>query len=296
MTAEPILLSFSQCNTMLTCGWAAWLEKECGVQGAPHWSTLGGSAFHALTEAMVKQQHGMEVVIPTVSEALDAAVADELARPGQSYAIEDFRASKSALGLSAKVSDRADRAYLEDQIPVWLDRWREFNANSGYEYLLFPSVDGGPIPGIEVPFEFEAGELDGRPIVMRGFMDAVRFKPQTGTVLVEDSKAGANQPNSPMQLALYRYALKRCYGIEVNFGYFYLARKGIASAIYNLATYTDEMVEWWVKGFARRKLNQDYAPNRDSCVKKCGLMAHCIFYGGEKADPRKVPWRAEDKD
>lgn len=295
MTATEVAMSYSQGSTYQRSGYAAYLERVARIPSRPHWSTLGGSAFHNWAEAYNLNAHGLDIPVHTPAEALRAAVDDALKRADGLYTEDQIRASKSGKGITkAAWPNGADRKWIEHHLPIWIDSFKRWQNAIPWDLALLPDAETGVVtPAVEVGFEF----MVAPNVRMRGSVDAVYQDRTTGRYILVDYKAGARQPSSPQQLAVYRTALADQYDIQADEGTYFMVREASTTPVYDLRKYTPEFLRWFYATAADRKEARDFLPDPDHMPGMCGFSeTFCWYCGGELADTIYQPWEVEDFD
>lgn len=288
-----VQMSFSQGSTYQRSGYAAYLERVARVPSRPHWSTVGGSAFHAAAEAYNLNAHGINTPVPTPAEALQAALDEALERTDGLYTEADIRASKSGKGITkAAWPNGADRKWIEHHLPIWFESFKRWQNAIPWDLALLPDAESGLVsPAVEVGFEF----MVAPNVRMRGSVDAVYQDRSTGRYILVDYKAGARQPSSPQQLAVYRAALADQHDLSADDGTFFMVRDAVTTPLYDLRKYTPQFLSWFYAGCADRKEAHDFLPDPDHNPGMCGFTTtFCYFCGGELADTIWQPWEVED--
>lgn len=280
MPNEKWRLSHSQVSTLSTCGHQHYLEKRVKVRGRPHWSTIGGSAFHKMAEMELLTAHGLEgAFVPEVEDALQQAIDETLL--DSPYSESEIRTSKTLPKGWSKTNypNGADRSFLTDAIPVWLQQWRSWM--NSIPYHLWFDEDGEP--GTEVELR---GELGGHPVV--AYIDGVLEHNETGDLLLVDWKAGARHIAGTQQLGTYRVLFEGQVNLPAKRGAFYYAREG-QSAIHDLQHWTKERLDV-IYANAGAVIEQGlYLPNFDSCEYMCSVSDYCGYVGGKWADQAPMP-------
>ena len=158
------------------------------------------------------------------------------------------------------------QAYIQS----WIT-WRQQNPN-----LHILTMEDGQ-PAIELGVVADVQVDDGEVIQLKGYIDRVFVDANTGEVLIVDLKTGKNTPMA-MQLGFYKRALKAAYGIDAQYGAYWMAREGTLGGVENLDAYTDEVIDYWVaKTYAGVK-NEIFLPHVTAMCKGCGVKQHCYVF------------------
>lgn len=54
-------MSYSRMNSILTCGEQFRLQRKLNLPQREHWASVGGSAFHACVESLLKAEHKQQM-------------------------------------------------------------------------------------------------------------------------------------------------------------------------------------------------------------------------------------------
>lgn len=163
--------------------------------------------------------------------------------------------------------NKEDISFWHTQGPMWVEQyiaWRKQNPN----WKIWTSPDGRPAIELEL-----IPEVAGVPIKM--VIDRV-FEVD-GHLVIVDLKTSQNTPSSTLQLGFYKLGLEQTFGIEVNWGNYYMARGSNTVEMVDLSDYTYDKMEFLVKGFDKARKAGIFLPNTNSCQYMCGLTAHCEF-------------------
>lgn len=252
-------LSYSQVDTLLSCGEKYRLTRIVGVAEDPAWWFIGGSAVHHASELYDLGQTD--------------ATADELWAAGLAHEMKDVPEGaniRSAGRASKEWPNGEDGPWWEANGPKlvqsWID-WRAQNPN-----LLVAELPGG-VPGVEVA----VGALTVDGVALKGYIDRVFTDRETGDMLIVDLKTGRYAPPSSLQMDFYRYALNQTLGIDARFGGFWMARTGVISKIHDLWRSIDDISDMLRK--ARMIIdNELFIPHLTSMCNSCGVKQHCTAY------------------
>lgn len=171
------------------------------------------------------------------------------------------------------------RANGPKMVQAWID-WRRAS-----RWLVWTAPDG--TPAIELDIEVNMPGTD-QPLKM--FIDRVMQKPD-GTLVIVDLKTGSRTPESDLQLATYRYGIFKKYGVLVNYGAYWMARKGEPTEPFNLSRYTPNLMETWFVRFIEAKAADLFIPHPTFLCRACGMRDYCAAFGGSKShmDPDFQP-------
>lgn len=165
-----------------------------------------------------------------------------------------------------------DAVWWQANAPAFIQSWITWRQNNPNLHIL--NLDG--TPGIELEVKATV-DVDGKDVLLKGFIDRVFTDANTGDLLIVDLKTGRNAP-APLQLAFYRRAMKQTYGIDAGFGGYWMAREGTLSTIHDLSQYPDAVVDYWIAQTYRGITNGIFLPQVSSLCKGCGVQKHCYVF------------------
>lgn len=268
--------SLSQLNSWTRCPEQYRLERIHHVPSIPTWATVGGTAFHAVTETNDKREHGVDTPPVTFEEAFEQATQDTEEKYSVSRA--DFRATGRK---SAKWPDKENRDWWLVEGPSMVHRWTAWARNTSWNILILP--DGAP--AIEVPFDLFIGDLH-----IVGYVDRV-FVATDGTVVVVDLKTGATKQASPRQLGVYKVGLEHKFpDLRVHWGTYFDARTGSSEAPYLLDKFDTTRAAWQFGALREAKRLGLFLANPGMSCNSCSVRDYCYEVGGELSDQIPPPW------
>lgn len=163
--------------------------------------------------------------------------------------------------------NKEDEKFWQTTGPMWVENyiaWRKANPN----WKIWKTPDGTP-----------AVELGLTPIVagvpIKMFIDRV-FE-VNGQLVIVDLKTSQQVPTSTLQLGFYKLGLEQTFGVEVNWGNYYMSRGSNTVEMVDLSEYTYDKMEYLVEGFDKARKAGVFLPNTNNCQYRCGLTAHCQF-------------------
>jgi hypothetical protein len=254
-------LSYSQVETLLTCGEKYRLTRVVGLQEQPAWWLMGGSAVHVTTERYDLSENPDGFDVDTEFAAALSEQLFEISHDGP------IRASGRATKEWPGGEDDAWWAHHGPKfVQSWID-WRKQNPN-----LVLHMVNG-TVPAVEVAVT--AITEDG--VALRGFIDRVFQDRESGDLLIVDLKTGRNSPPSSLQMDFYRYGLQSTLGINARHGGFWMARKGTLDAVHELWR-TDEQIAKMLVNARILIDNELFIPHMTSMCNSCGVKEFCTAY------------------
>lgn len=163
--------------------------------------------------------------------------------------------------------NKEDEKFWQTTGPIWVENyiaWRKANPN----WKIWTTPQGEP-----------AVELGLTPIVagvpIKMFIDRV-FE-VNGQLVIVDLKTSQQVPTSTLQLGFYKLGLEQTFGVEVNWGNYYMSRGSNTVEMVDLSEYTYDKMEYLVEGFDKARKAGVFLPNTNNCQYRCGLTAHCQF-------------------
>ena len=253
-------LSYSQVDTLLSCGEKYRLTRVVGIPEDPAWWLIGGTAVHSATEAWDRG-------------AFDATAADLFTESfdyGLSQSsVEDLSLLRASGRATKDYPNGEDETWWRDNGPkfvqAWID-WRAANPN-----LQILDLNGRPA------IEVSVGALTADQVELKGFIDRVFVDATTGDLLIVDLKTGRNTPPSSLQMDYYRYALQSTLGLQAHYGAYWMARQGTLSTIHHLWRSDEQIADMLRK--ARILIdNELYIPHLSILCGSCGVKQHCTAY------------------
>lgn len=163
--------------------------------------------------------------------------------------------------------NKEDISFWHTQGPMWVEQyiaWRKQNPN----WKIWTAPDGRP--AIELELIPVVADVPIKMVIDRVFE-------VDGHLVIVDLKTSQNTPSSTLQLGFYKLGLEETFGIEVNWGNYYMARGSNTVEMVDLSDYTYDKMEFLIKGFDRARKSGIFLPNTNSCQYMCGLTAHCQF-------------------
>lgn len=251
-------LSYSQVETLLSCGEKYRLTRVVGITEDPAWWFLGGSAVHTATEL-----YDLGNVDATATELFDTGLTQQLAD------VPDGATIRTSGRATKEWPNGEDEAWWRANGPkfvqAWID-WRAQNPN-----LLLAAFNHVPAVEVQVAARTEDG------VELKGFIDRVFQDGDTGDLLIVDLKTGRNAPASSLQMDFYRYSLRHTLGVDARYGGFWMARQGVISKIHDLWRDEQQITDMLRK--ARILIDSElFVPHLTSLCNSCGVKQHCTAY------------------
>lgn len=252
--------SVSQLTTYAQCSMRYYLARVAGHRELPAGWTIQGLAVHSAVESWEKSWRKMP--LDEVIEVFES-----------SWEAEESAARQREPDLSLWL--RGGRTTTERD----LESRRETGIEQVRRYMEY--VQDGPLevvplprsgdPAVEVPFTVRIGG-----VAVKGVIDQIVRDKRTGALMIRDIKTGA-EPVWPLQLAVYRLAIREMYGADVRWGDFYLCKKGESTPPVDLDTIAPGFIGYLFKNLDRGIREGVFLPNPGSCF-TCGVKMGCPVY------------------
>ena len=176
---------------------------------------------------------------------------------------------------NARVGGRATKAnpnkedvtFWQSTGPKWVENyvaWRKNNPT----WKIWTTPQGAP-----------AIELAITPVIKGVQIKMVidRVFEVDGQLVVVDLKTSQQLPASSLQLGFYKLGLEETFGVDVNWGNYYMSRDSGTASMIDLSTYTRDKMEYMVETFDKARQAGIFLPNTNNCAYRCGLTDHCQF-------------------
>lgn len=245
-------------SNYIRCGKAYELGK-LGVQEAPAWWLLGGSAVHKATEWLDKGEWD-----EAPEMAFYQAFTNEIEQ-----ALEEWpdQGSWRKAGYGARAQGRE---HWMKQGPLYVKQWAE-------------KVQSWKHVELDVSTTLPSG------IKVRAYIDRVN---QIGILHeIVDLKTGSTRPDSDQQLGIYSVLLREYVQRTTGqwptvsaFNYMFKDDEFYEMDVSNWNIHTlDELAQEWYRGLESRI----FLPNRGKQCGNCGLSAACFLQSGDTEVTRK---------
>jgi hypothetical protein len=204
----------------------------------------------------------------------DAFGAELLDYVAQGHNPTDFRAAGKRATKSNPNPTGEDAGWWRAEGPKMVQAWIDWRQRSGWQIWTTPDGE----PAIELAIETEVANMP-----LRMFIDRVMTIPQVDKRCIVDLKAGSRSPESDLQLGVYRLGIYLKYGVWVDHGAYWMARKGELSDIVDLTRYDPRTLNLWFDALKRALENRVFLPHVTSMCRACGLNRYCLAYGGTQS-------------
>jgi putative RecB family exonuclease len=134
----------------------------------------------------------------------------------------------------------------------------------------------------EVPFE-----EDFAGVRVKGFIDLILEHPTTGALVVRDIKTGAKKPTGTFQLATYRHAVIKKYGVDPQWGDYWMCKDDGPSTPEYLGGTSEELIASQYQIMDTAERDELYGANIGDHCNRCDVAKYCPFVGGEP--PEGIP-------
>lgn len=284
MSDHPKHLSFSQLNTLRSCGERYRLTRIWNVPETPSFAQAGGSAVHSWTEdwdmAILGVGEGLIPEPDAFESYMTSALADLEERSGIDR--KDFKATGRA---SKDWPNKENLDWWLHHGPVMCKRWVTWRNTAPLDIWIVPTGE----PAIELEFTVDLGGTS-----VRGYIDRVFEDHRTGTLVVVDLKSGAEVPDDG-QLGIYKIALQKKYGVDlpILYGAYWYARTGSTSEFKGLGAWTEARATWEYGMAAARRERGDFQPRLSRDCSWCGVRDYCVYQGGDMSGSITPPWEED---
>ena len=162
--------------------------------------------------------------------------------------------------------NKEDAEFWQVQGPEWVQSyidWRTANKN----WKIWKTPQG--VPAIEIGI---VPKFAGVPVKM--IID--RIFEVDGQPVIVDLKTSQRTPESSLQLGFYKAGIKQVFGVDINYGNYWMARQSGTGAMVDLSKYTEDMITYFVEKFDTARKAGVFLPNTNNC-NRCGLTEYCPF-------------------
>jgi hypothetical protein len=226
---------------------------------------IQGSAVHSGVEHWEKSYRSMppEEVLRIYEREWEAAEAD-------AWEKEPDPAGWQQSGMKKIENDIRDRRIKgRDQVLTYMQ-------NTVKERLRPWTLPDTGWVASEVEFEEDFGGVK-----VKGFIDLIMEDPTTGELLVRDVKTGTKKPVGPIQLATYRFAIQKKYGVDPKWGDYWMCKDEGPSAPIHLGSIPEQLITSQYQIMDAAVSEEMYVANVGDHCGRCDVARHCPFVGGQ---------------
>lgn len=137
-------------------------------------------------------------------------------------------------------------------------------------------------PASEVRIEADFGGIN-----VLGIVDLIMVNPETGALLVRDIKTGTKLPVGTRQLVTYRWMINKKYGVDPQYGDYWMAKNGVPTPRSYLGNFTEAQVSAWYQMMDYAEKQGIYIPNPGDHCRICDVARFCPDMGG--TPPEGIP-------
>jgi hypothetical protein len=162
--------------------------------------------------------------------------------------------------------NKEDASFWQVKGPEWVQSyidWRKANTN----WKIWKTPQG--VPAIELGIIPKFADVPVKMIIDRIFE-------VDGHPVIVDLKTSKLTPTSSLQLGFYRAGIKQVFGVDVNYGNYWMARQSGTGEMIDISKYTEDMISYFIKNFDKARRTGVFLPNTNNCI-RCGLTDHCPF-------------------
>lgn len=267
-------LSHSALTDLLSCGEKYRLRRIEKVPTSPSWALIGGSAFHAATEALDKRDFDIPCDLPlTFAECMEEVIAEAEQRSPTPQS--SWRASGRA---SKEWPEKEDKKWWLAHGQIMVDNWRAFLKNSGFSIWVTP--DGQP--AIEL-----RGEVSSLGFPFVGYIDRILVSP-THSIGPVDLKSG-KPPRQNDQLIAYGLMIEEVFGVRPTWGAYYMSRSAGLGLPVALSALDRKPMEHRISSAAKQIKEKIFIPNQSPLCFSCDVRDYCYQEKGKNAG-KHLPW------
>ena len=276
-------LSVSQYNQYKRCPYSFKLARIDKAWQRPAAWLPQGSAVHSVIEAIEKSERTMSL-----------GQAQEVFREEYAKEVEKYTEVTPNFEYWSRSGPYAGEADIERRYHLGLEQvGRYFDWMAKYPHIRPWRTPDGTL-AIEIGFEVELGEVKdawcaGRDkhyedcdcadgVTVRGFIDAIMQNTDTGEIFVDDAKTG-NQPGDDFQLATYKVAVEKQFGLEgIRYGVYWMGRTGSFTKPYDLTGWTVDRVAEEFDALGKAVAAGEFEPDPEpSKCMFCDVSNACAF-------------------
>jgi hypothetical protein len=269
MRDRPDYRSYSQLETFMLCGEQFRLTRRVGIPERPSVWLPGGSAFHTATEAIDNGTLHNESIEDTWEWAHEHHINEQVERLREQGAPPEWLdpANWRCANKGTETIEwwrKSGLRFCEDYA-----RWREQSD------LTIIELNGSLVMETELmPI------LHGIPVKM--YPDRLMVD-GNGQLLIVDMKTGSKDVKLGLQLGVYKVGIEKLLGLDVEWGAYYMARKGTTLPPLPLGHWTEDTVGSVFRTFDEQERAGQYLPRLgDHCNWKCAVKEWCVYQGGKR--------------
>lgn len=187
-----------------------------------------------------------------------------------------------------QATGRPSKAYPNGEDEQW---WLDHGPGMVENYLKWRDASGWRIweapngePAIELALLAGVGiDLPIKMFIDRIFVASKSGEATSNQLVIVDLKSGARSPISDLQLGVYRVGVLEVFGIRIDWGAYFDARKGEMSPPVNLKRYTPALIGHWFRQQWDAHKAKIFIPNLSNWCRSCSVRDYCTAYGGSNA-------------
>lgn len=255
----------------MTCGLAYYLARVLKVSKTPAAWLIQGTAVHEAVSfwELSSRWASRKAVLDVYHKSWNESEA-------QAWKQEPNPAAWQKSGMKKTEKDLSDRLTRgEDQV----DSYMEVAHEDPLEVWTLPDTG---LPASEVPFLEDFG---GVPV--KGYIDLIMQDPGTGALLVRDLKTGTKKPVGSFQLATYRFAVHKKYGVDPLWGDYWMAKDGKPTSPMPIGEVPEAQITSQFQIMDITEKAGLYGANVGDHCGRCDVARHCPYVGGKA--PEGIP-------
>ena len=270
-TIQPVThRSFSQIKSYLTCAKQYQLQRLVRVPEVPAWYLCGGSAVHAVAEAItITPSLDTDAITDLWIKAWEKEVTDLAERSG--VPTDQWRAAGRATKDKPNKEDGEWWIQEGHQMCLRYSGWLSSILEQGWQVF-----DDGRGPWVERGVNVTVGGAHTKM-----FLDALFVMPG-GELIVVDHKTGSRAPDA-QQLRLYALGLDRAGQPRPSLGAYWMARTGELTAPTVLDDSMDVVLDDTFANVDEGIKAGRFPAHVSSMCSGCGVNRYCAAFGGADA-------------
>lgn len=276
MTAH---VSFSQFDTYSRCGKRYQLERIQSAPRSPSVWLLAGKVVHTFIEQINLGKYPLfdGANARSVADLAGLMAADWVGEYDQTEAemVEQYGIPSAQWRCGGRKTN--DKPKGED-----VDWWRQAGLLQCAQYGHWLATSGWRMfqLGEQIMAETNVtGHFEG--LEVKAYLDSLMVNPD-GELIIVDYKTGTKVP-LPIQLGNYRALLMQTADLTVDFGAFYMTRKGEMSEQFDLRRFDPALVSHMMTEFDRARSIGLFLPSPGDACHICDVREACYVMGGAVA-------------
>lgn len=195
------------------------------------------------------------------------------------YAVPTGQIQATGKGTKAYPNGEDEQWWL-DHGPGMVENYERWRDTCGWR--IWEAPDG--TPAIELALLANVGiDLPIKMFIDRIFVSSAEGEFNSNQLVIVDLKSGARSPVSDLQLGVYRVGVLETFGVRIDWGAYFDARRGVLSRPVNLKRYTPSLLCHWFRQAWDAHKQKIFIPNLSNWCRSCSVRDYCAAYGGSNA-------------